>query len=428
MKKENGRKSHESFWNFYAMLYDSLRALFPYRELIQTAAKQAEDYSIHDLVLDAGCGTGNLEKFIDDHEGFSIKILGCDSSPYMLKRALRKSKNSFIRVDLDQPLPFKEHSFGGLISINSLYALKDPSYSLQEFHRVLSARGILIMATPKNNPRMLDVFKEHLKSIFSLPLLVCIKEIARTLAISPLLLAVVILNIFIIKRLANQKEFFFFQQETIKSLIEGKGFRIKEIGYAYGGTDVYIVAEKLPTDTEIKNIIKGVTVKIAETAEEMRDIYRLRYDVYCKEMYSLDAIDYPDKEEKDRYDDNAIHIIAKYKNRIIACIRLIKDTPEGFLMEEQFVLPASIDRTKTIEYSRGLVHRGYRGMGICNILLDKALEWRKENGYVTGIGAPVNDSMKPIFEKRDWDQIGPSETYHNVYVTPMVHLLEAVNK
>ncbi|NIQ14437.1 MAG: hypothetical protein GTO02_08560, partial [Candidatus Dadabacteria bacterium] len=58
---------------------------------------------------------------------------------------------------------------------------------------------------------------------------------------------------------------------------------------------------------ERQALFNSVQIKIAETEEELDEIYRLRYDTYCHEMHSLDAKDYPDKRERDWYDQYSVY-------------------------------------------------------------------------------------------------------------------------
>jgi len=47
--------------------------------------------------------------------------------------------------------------------------------------------------------------------------------------------------------------------------------------------------------------------KEAQTQNEFQKFYRLRYKIYCLDEKWLNASDYPDKQEKDFYDEHSEH-------------------------------------------------------------------------------------------------------------------------
>lgn len=164
-------------------------------------------------------------------------------------------------------------------------------------------------------------------------------------------------------------------------------------------------------------------ISFAETPADLEAAFRLRYEVYCLETHSLDPADYPNGEEKDRFDPLARHIIAKVSGAVIATMRLIPDSSLGFLMEETFVLPRWIDRARTMEHSREITRPDYRKLGIAALLEAFACAWQKEHGYLTCIGAADLDRMLPILLKRGWGVIGAPRTYHNLKAIPVARIL-----
>jgi N-acyl amino acid synthase of PEP-CTERM/exosortase system len=65
--------------------------------------------------------------------------------------------------------------------------------------------------------------------------------------------------------------------------------------------------------------------RLARTAEEFEEVYRLRYKVYCKEAAYFDSAHFPDGLEKDIYDDRSVQGMVVYRptNTIIGTVRLI---------------------------------------------------------------------------------------------------------
>ena len=52
-------KNASLFWDIYAKLYDTLNLLQPYRDLHRQVLESL-DLKDGELILDAGCGTGNF--------------------------------------------------------------------------------------------------------------------------------------------------------------------------------------------------------------------------------------------------------------------------------------------------------------------------------------------------------------------------------
>lgn len=65
--------------------------------------------------------------------------------------------------------------------------------------------------------------------------------------------------------------------------------------------------------------------KRLQTAEELAESYRLRWQVYCLERGFLPAEDYPKKQETDRYDARSLHFGAFYcrTGELVGTLRLI---------------------------------------------------------------------------------------------------------
>lgn len=168
-----------------------------------------------------------------------------------------------------------------------------------------------------------------------------------------------------------------------------------------------------------------ITVEVTQNAEDLAAVFRLRYDIYCRELHSLDARDYANGMERDKYDEHSIHIVAKAEREVVGAIRLIKDNPHGFLMEQQFTLPPFVDRSKTVEHSRAIIRKDRRGEGTLRMLLEKAYEWQREHGYTTCIGAAVMDTLGPTLLKLGYKSLSDEiVTYHNLPVLPVIYYLE----
>lgn len=78
-------------------------------------------------------------------------------------------------------------------------------------------------------------------------------------------------------------------------------------------------------------------VILADTAEARRIHYRLRYQVYCLEEGFEAHEDFPDRMERDNWDDNAVHFIVRCKVSMewVAAMRLVLPR-QGVLPLETF--------------------------------------------------------------------------------------------
>lgn len=111
------------------------------------------------LLLDAGCGNGNLllralngERRSEGSgpDGRALRIIGMDFSENMLSRAAQRAagdpRTGFLQGSVTG-LPFADRSFDGLVSSGVLTCLPTPDAAkaaLSEFHRVTKPGGVLV--------------------------------------------------------------------------------------------------------------------------------------------------------------------------------------------------------------------------------------------------------------------------------------------
>ena len=99
-------------------------------------------------VLDVGCGLGDLSIRISQqcHE-----VWGVDVTPEMIQIAEKKVALEPANVNFEQAdacdLPFENHCFDTVMSVNALQTMIQPEMALKEMNRVLKPGGELLLIT-----------------------------------------------------------------------------------------------------------------------------------------------------------------------------------------------------------------------------------------------------------------------------------------
>ena len=102
-----------------------------------------------DDALDLGCGDGRLTA-----ELRAASITGADVSLVALERAARRLRRGrFVRLGLDEPLPFDDGSFALVLCAETIEHVRDVQLLLSEVRRVLRPGGVLAVTTPAHSRR-----------------------------------------------------------------------------------------------------------------------------------------------------------------------------------------------------------------------------------------------------------------------------------
>lgn len=144
------RALHRTFWSLYGrQVWDDTKAPWKRDELLRVLHILLNHRKKGgELVLDAGCGTGEYSLMLAS-AGFTVT--GVDYSPGMLDRARSKLAHvpqcslSFQEADLDKPLPFPDGSFDHVISISVVSFTPRPAFTCGELARVLKSGGSLLL-------------------------------------------------------------------------------------------------------------------------------------------------------------------------------------------------------------------------------------------------------------------------------------------
>jgi ubiquinone/menaquinone biosynthesis C-methylase UbiE/N-acyl-L-homoserine lactone synthetase len=407
----------KNFWDIYAYFYDAINCLLPYRDLMKKAYGKIGVYKGEIKILDAGCGTGNFARYLSGQKNFNFTYTGIDNSISMIKAA--KNKNMDPEIFGFRPHDFKNKlrdKYSHIVCLNAVYAEKDIAVILRNFHRSLNFGGLLIIANPIKKPKIANILREHAKMLFRMRFGDMAKEVLIFIFKFPMLLAVILLNLFI-KKKAEQQEFIFMDKKELTEAVEKEGFKVIGSEYAYGGTDVLLTAVKIMRKNE------QVSIEAAYRLEDMEEIFKMRYNVYCEELFSLD--ENFDKKETDKFDEFSMHFMIRFEGEIVGYLRLILHNKYGFLMEDEFELPKYLDKKTMAEVSRLIIKKPRRDARLFFELLEAARIWSRENGIEIWCAAAQPFFLR-LLGRRDFKviEIGKEkEDYHNYKVIPLISFL-----
>jgi len=106
------------------------------------------------VVLDIGCGNGNLFPAYSEKVGDSGLLVGIDKSLELLREAKNqrcKAPKLLLEYDMNSRLPFVDSSFDYVFSSFAIYYANDVLAIVEEIARVMAAGGEAILIGPTNN-------------------------------------------------------------------------------------------------------------------------------------------------------------------------------------------------------------------------------------------------------------------------------------
>lgn len=214
-------------WNVYSQVYDSLLRFYPYREIITQISNKIEPAK-GQRIVDLGCGTGNViskacSLGVIDKDTY---VKAVDSSEAMLAVAARKSYCATVEFEKADLSVFvsreRTNSYDIIVLSNSLYTQANQEVFLGNCSRILSRGGTIIITNPDRKGST-EIIKHHIKN-----------DKWYKLA-DPRLIAVGVIDNFI-SQVSDTNEFYFADEDSLRSLLEKSGFSIEgNVERTYGG-------------------------------------------------------------------------------------------------------------------------------------------------------------------------------------------------
>ncbi|MHA1301727.1 MAG: class I SAM-dependent methyltransferase [Candidatus Helarchaeota archaeon] len=140
--------------------FEKVTNWLPFRLLRRMVIKELRKLDLNGLLVDVGCGSGNL--IIQIAENFkSLKLIGVDISDEMIELAKKKATEKGqierieFRIGTSENLPFSDNSVDIIISSLSLHHWSNPIKGFEEIIRVLKPNGIFLIFDFRRDSRRL---------------------------------------------------------------------------------------------------------------------------------------------------------------------------------------------------------------------------------------------------------------------------------
>ncbi len=126
--------------------------------------------------------------------------------------------------------------------------------------------------------------------------------------------------------------------------------------------------------------LNGLEIKEAKTQEELKQVYRLRWEIYTEEDF-IDPNDYPTQQLTDKYDQYAVSFLAIKRGVPIGTVRVISNSLNGFPAKNVFnILSFPYPLNEVDEISKLSVKKDFRDYLISFGLLKVAFRYSRKRG------------------------------------------------
>lgn len=178
-----------------------------------------------------------------------------------------------------------------------------------------------------------------------------------------------------------------------------------------------------------RNIFKNFEFYTTSDADELDEIYKIRYKVYCEEYHYLEKENYPDNREFDEFDTNSVHLVVRHKSgELAATARLILGSNDGLPIFKHFDLDIEISeesKKNSAEVSRLIVARHFRRRHLLMVLV-KGLYLLAKKKNINDVFCVLDDRLIPNLNELGIPitKIGKSRIYQGVTAPYLIHVNE----
>jgi N-acyl-L-homoserine lactone synthetase len=143
----------------------------------------------------------------------------------------------------------------------------------------------------------------------------------------------------------------------------------------------------------MRGMVGMAEYRLVSDAWEKDELFRVRYQVYCKEKKWLKESDYPDGREIDEFDAHSAHFLAIKDNMAVGTVRAIFPSELGLPATNTFGIMVPELVVHYVEISRLAVAKEARGLEVTMGLLHTLFAWCLEKEITHGYAIVENDLL-----------------------------------
>ena len=178
-----------------------------------------------------------------------------------------------------------------------------------------------------------------------------------------------------------------------------------------------------------KNFYNHFFFYTTEQESELKELFKIRYRVYCEEYNYISKENTKNGLEKDEWDSHSTHFIIRDEEKeIAATVRMILNSDDSFPLLGNFKIDvdtSSVNLSKAAEISRLIVTKKYRRHHLLLVLIKGMYLFVKEKG-LENVFSVMDDKLLPMLTKigLPFRKIGPPSIYQGLTYPCMLNVKE----